>query len=499
QTMRGLARAEHPSAAFRLALALRPSADDALVGRTLGGRLLITNRIGSGAFGVVYSACHLHLAKVVAVKVLHANLRDHESVRSRFHAEARTASRLDHENLVRVLDFGEERDGSLWLAMEHLDGIDLASVMKRSRRLEVDHAAQLMMQVASGLAHAHDHGIVHGDVKPSNVLLVVRRDDDGELRERVKLFDFGVLGEAPEAGDARVLGTPAYMSPEQCSNEPIDRRSDVYACGILFYELVTGRVPFRSDDVQCLLRKHLLAPPVPPSKVRSDLGALADRVDAIATRALAKQRERRYASMREMRDAFRDLADSPPSSHVRESADDGDVERTELAALLERGDIHEVSSRVARLALREREVQAARALALLNDSSRLAAIAETLLSRDLLPSRAVTWLLAYRGAAFAGALWAARVRGPTEAKRRLRFVAWMKLIGHPGHDVLRAALGDLAGLPRSPNAIACTEDVLLSLPAMLDDDLRAAVVPFVTSTAASVRRLATTRVPRRSR
>ena len=515
--MRGLARRAHPSAAFRLALALRPSAEDALVGRRLGGRLLITNRIGSGAFGVVYSACHLPLAKVVAVKVLRPKLRKQASVRARFHAEAQTASRLDHENLVRVLDFGEEHDGSLWLAMELLDGIDLAAILKRSRRLEVGHAAEIMMQVASGLAHAHYHGIVHGDVKPSNVLVVVRRDDDGELRERVKLFDFGVQCDAA-AGEISVLGTPAYMSPEQCANQPRDARSDVYACGILFYELVTGRVPFHSDDVQCLLRQQLLATPRPPSRVRTDLGVIAERVDAIVAKALAKEPEGRYPRMQDMRDAFRDLArasrrngasevERPPPSEVRarrvaprSDPNEPNVERRELATLLESGDIRGVGSRVARLRLREGEESEAGALALMNDASRLAHVAETLLARDLLPSRAVTALLAYRGAIIASALWTARIGAasrPADAKRRLRFVAWMKLIGRPAHAVLRAALVELhmrKADDGAANAIACTEDVLRSLPAMPDDDLRAAAALFVTSPAASVRRLAMTRV-----
>jgi len=451
---------------------------------------------------------------VVAVKVLRPKLRKQASVRARFHAEAQTASRLDHENLIRVLDFGEEGDGSLWLAMELLDGIDLAAILKRSRRLEVGHAAEIMMQVAAGLAHAHHHGIVHGDVKPSNVLVVVRRDDDGELRERVKLFDFGVQCDAA-AGESSVLGTPAYMSPEQCANQPRDLRSDVYACGILFYELVTGRVPFHSDDVQCLLRQQLLASPRPPSRVRTDLGALAGRVDAIVAKALAKEPEGRYPRMQDMRDAFRDLArasrrsgaievERPPPSEVRARRvaprSEPNVERRELATLLESGDIRGVGSRVARLRLREGEDLEAGALALMNDACRLAPVAEMLLARDLLPSRAVTALLSYRGAIIASALWTARIGAASrtsDAKRRLRFVAWMKLIGRPAHAVLRAALGELhvrSADDGAANAVACTEDVLRSLPAMPDDDLRAAAALFATSPAASVRRLAMTRV-----
>jgi serine/threonine-protein kinase len=475
-------------------------------------------------------------------------------VRARFHAEGRAASLLDHANLVHVLDFGEENDGTLWLAMELLEGIELSTLLKDAYRLRVPHAAELMLQVTAGLAHAHSHRIVHGDVKPSNVMLLRREDDEGFEREYVKLCDFGVVRGMTQGGSPTLLGTPTYMSPEQCLGQPLDERSDVYGCGAMFYELVTGEAPFVSDDPQTLLRQHLLVTPLRPTQRCPDLDP---RVDAIAMKALSKEPVNRFANMRELRAAFRALlvglgvtvpsslrsssvppapppdadesgtypigsnhrrSEPPPaSSDIRElsprppqlnaeataalreflNARENvvDPEKAAFALLLERGDVDEIAARVSRLMSR-RDPASLRALTLLDDPNQLAPMAESLLAQTVLPTPYVERMLYRAGLSAARALWAARIRRPATDQRRMRFVSWLLAIGRPAHELLRVALRQLARREATPGQIECAEDVFLALPRVLDTSLALAVEPFLASPHPRLRELATTATAR---
>lgn len=281
---------------------------DSKIGRALaGGKLVIEQLIGSGGVGAVYKARHRELMMPVAVKVLHESFQNDIDFARRFYAEALAASRLDHPNITRVIDFGQEPDGQLYFAMEFLDGVELRSVLEHEGKLPSARIAAVMMQVCAGLSHAHARGIVHRDIKPENLVLVPSHDDDDKPTEIVKVCDFGIaLHRAlPDAqAEGVVAGTPEYMSPEQCRSDELDARSDVYACGIVLYELATGQLPFLADRPAQLLNKHQFTPPLPPSKIDSSIDP---RLEAIIMKALAKEASQRQQSMRELRAELRQL------------------------------------------------------------------------------------------------------------------------------------------------------------------------------------------------
>ena len=282
---------------------------DGNVGRALaGGKLLMESLIGRGGVGAVYKARHRELRMAVAVKVLHESFQHDIDFCRRFYAEALAASRLDHPNITRVIDFGQEPDGLLYLAMEFLAGVELRAVLEKDGVLPAQRIAEVMMQTCAGLSHAHARGIVHRDIKPENLVIVPGQDDDGQPIELVKVCDFGIAqhralpGAEQEAGI--IAGTPEYMSPEQCRGDELDARSDVYACGVVLYELATGRVPFTAERPQSILNKHQFTEPVKPSLIRPDVDPLLEK---IILRALAKEPEDRPQNMRELRAELREL------------------------------------------------------------------------------------------------------------------------------------------------------------------------------------------------
>jgi serine/threonine-protein kinase len=281
-----------------------------LVGRSIAaGKLRIEGLIGSGGVGSVYRASHRDLRMPVAVKILHSGFQQDIEFCRRFHAEALAASRLDHPNLMRVLDFGQEPDGLLYLAMEHLDGQPLSATLKTGLALPLIRIVELMMQVCAGLAHAHARGIVHRDIKPENVVVVANTDDDGRAIERVKVCDFGIAQQQADSGvSSAVVGTPDYMSPEQCRGEALDGRSDVYACGVMLYELGTGHLPFNAPTAVGLLNRHMNVDPRPPRALAPNMDP---RLETIIMKALAKEPADRQQSTRELRRELRALLEAP--------------------------------------------------------------------------------------------------------------------------------------------------------------------------------------------
>ena len=285
-----------------------------LVGRTLaGGKLQIESLVGQGMMGAVYRALHRELRIHVAVKVLHESYQHDVDFCRRFYAEALAASQLDHPNLVRVYDFGQEPDGLLYISMEFVAGRSLRDALYTEGPMAAKRIAEVMMQVCAGLGQAHSRGIIHRDVKPDNVVLVVRQDDDGTPFEQVKVCDFGLaLLKPSDAKNERFAGTPIYMSPEQCRGDALDSRTDVYACGIMMYELATGDPPFLSDKPIVVVNRHLTMAVPPLATHRPDVDA---RLEPIVQKALRKLKEERYETIRALRLDLKALI-APPAQHA---------------------------------------------------------------------------------------------------------------------------------------------------------------------------------------
>ena len=294
---------------------------DPLLGTTVAGRYKVIKLLGEGGMGQVYLAEHSAIEKRIALKVLRAEYAHKGEIVTRFQQEAISASRIKHPNVLDVFDFGQLENGCFYLAMEFLEGNDLADELQRARVLTAPRALPIAMQICRALAAAHAKGVVHRDMKPENVFL--QRTGDGE--EIVKIVDFGIAQLKPSNEEAAaasthrrltrtgmIFGTPEYMAPEQASGKHADLRCDVYAVGIILYELFTGTVPFTGETFLGVLTKHLNETPPSMRSVYPDL-QLSPELEGVVLRALAKDPLQRYQTMTELAQG---LASTPEGQYA---------------------------------------------------------------------------------------------------------------------------------------------------------------------------------------
>lgn len=277
------------------------------IGQTIGN-YRIEAVLGAGGMGQVFRARHIHLDRPVALKVMHANLSHDPGFQARFRQEARAIAALQHPNIVEVYDFGEQ-NGLMYLVMELLSDGSLRGLMQKHARegkpWPLLLAIDLVRQAAEGLAYAHSQGMIHRDIKPDNMLLRAVSGTPG--RYALKITDFGLARMAEGStmtATGTAMGTPAYMSPEQCQGVHVDLRSDIYALGVVLYEVTTGYLPFTAATLSEAAYKHVFVPPTPPRQVRADL---PPELEEIVLRCLAKRPEERFASATEIAVGLRAL------------------------------------------------------------------------------------------------------------------------------------------------------------------------------------------------
>jgi serine/threonine-protein kinase len=266
---------------------------DPFVGTVIDGRYEIQTRIGEGGMGVVYKARQMSIDRVIALKMLNQQVQGDQTWVQRFYNEAKACSRLQHPNTVRMFDFGQTQDGRLFMTMELLDGPSLRHALQAGP-LAAQRVAKILIQCCASLDEAHASGIIHRDIKPDNVFLLNMAGSP----DFVKLLDFSVAklleGGRMKTEAGVVFGTPQYMSPEHGQGLPLDTRSDLYALGVLAFEMVSGRVPYNDDNPMTVLQMHLRgpAPPLPDSIPQS--------MQQVVRRAMEKDPARRYQSAGEM-------------------------------------------------------------------------------------------------------------------------------------------------------------------------------------------------------
>jgi len=292
---------------------------DPLLGRTLDDKYRIEERLGVGGMGTVYRARHILIDRLVALKVLNQRFVEDEAARIRFQREARAAGRLQHMNAVSVTDFGQTAEGYVYIVMELLEGRTLREIVAKEAPLETARAVSIMLQVSAAVGAAHDAGVIHRDLKPANIFVTQRSD----LPAIVKVLDFGIAklaADTLEEDDVEnltqvgaMIGTPRYMSPEQCNGLELTPASDVYSLGVILYEMLTGMAPFTGSSPLAIAVKHASEPPRSPREIVS---SIPENLEQLILNALEKRPENRPANATAFRNQLLETAEKLGLEHA---------------------------------------------------------------------------------------------------------------------------------------------------------------------------------------
>lgn len=275
---------------------------DKYIGKEIMGQFQIVEMIGKGGIGAVFKAWQKNIDRFVAVKILQPRFANREDIVLRFRREARAMSKLTHPNTVKVYLYGQLEDGALYIIMEYLEGVNLAQLEYSEGPLDLDRAVRILIQVCGALEEAHQKGIIHRDLKPENILIT----QQGGIKDFPKVLDFG-LAKIKEDNidpnskaltrDGMVFGTPEFMSPEQARGKPLDPRSDIYSLGVIFYEMLTNKLPYKAKNQIEYITHHIKSKPIPITQYRPEL---PPEIEATFSKFLAKRKEDRFSSAKEV-------------------------------------------------------------------------------------------------------------------------------------------------------------------------------------------------------